>query len=152
VTLNTAHHSGFNTFIITVARDSDSEDCSILVTLFSFLFSHHRFFDIPGPIFAKLCHTTRCVLKYFIIYGCSYVPPKNLRGKKTPIFGDFRTQNRHIKPAIPNARNIGKSKTIGSVCGYVRTSIPNVVGVPPPTSGIGCPLGVGVGQVNFESI
>jgi len=27
-----------------------------------------------------------------------------------------------------------------------------MVGVPRPTSEIGCPLGVGVGQVNFESI
>jgi len=30
--------------------------------LFSFL-SVHRFFYVPGPIFAKLCHTTRYVLK-----------------------------------------------------------------------------------------
>ena len=29
-------------------------------------FFHHRFFHIPAPIFAKLCHTTRCVLKYCI--------------------------------------------------------------------------------------
>ena len=26
-------------------------------------FSVHRIFDVPGPIFAKLCHTTRYVLK-----------------------------------------------------------------------------------------
>jgi len=26
-------------------------------------FSVHRFFDIPGPIFAKLCHITRYILK-----------------------------------------------------------------------------------------
>jgi len=48
--------------IITVARDrvSDNEDCYILVVLF---FSIHRFFDVPGAIFAKLCHTTRYVRK-----------------------------------------------------------------------------------------
>ena len=47
---------------VTVAgdRDSNSEDCYILVV--SFL-SVHRFFDVPGPIFAKLCQTTRYVLK-----------------------------------------------------------------------------------------
>jgi len=54
--------------LITVARDcdSDSEDCSSLVVLFIifyFFFSVHQIFDVPGPIFAKLCHTTRYVLK-----------------------------------------------------------------------------------------
>jgi len=59
---------------ITVApyRDSgsDSEDCYILVVLFIFylVFSVHRLFDVPGPIFATLCHTTQRVLKYFISY------------------------------------------------------------------------------------
>jgi len=28
-----------------------------------YFFSVHRFFDVPGPIFAKLCHTTRYLLK-----------------------------------------------------------------------------------------
>jgi len=74
---------------ITVACDrvSNSEDCSIFVVLlqsptyrssdsgrllyfgrFLFLFPTTDFFDIPGPIFAKLCHTTWCVVKYFISY------------------------------------------------------------------------------------
>jgi len=69
--------------IITVARDrdSDSEDCYILAVFY--LFSHHRFLDVPGPIFAKLFHTTRCVLKYFISYmGVHIGAPKNLRGEK----------------------------------------------------------------------
>jgi len=40
------------------------EDCSILVVLcFIFIFCVHRFFNVPGLIFAKLCHTTRYVLK-----------------------------------------------------------------------------------------
>ena len=29
-------------------------------------FSVHRFFDVPEPIFAKLCHTTRYVMRVFI--------------------------------------------------------------------------------------
>jgi len=38
--------------------------CYILVVLFFFIFfSVHQIFDIPGPIFAKLYHTTRYVLK-----------------------------------------------------------------------------------------
>jgi len=37
----------------------------VLVVLFIFLFffSVYRIFDVPGPIFAKLCHTTRYVMK-----------------------------------------------------------------------------------------
>jgi len=32
--------------------------------------------------FSRNCHTTWCTLKYSIpIYGCSYVPPKNLRSE-----------------------------------------------------------------------
>ena len=45
--------------IITVARDSDSEDCYILVVLFYF-FSVHQIFDVPGPIVAKLPHDAVC--------------------------------------------------------------------------------------------
>ena len=78
-----------NHCIITVARDrvSDSENCYILVVLlqspaiaedcyilvvlffiffyFYFLnfFSVHQIFAVPGPIFTKLYHTTRYVLK-----------------------------------------------------------------------------------------
>jgi len=43
-----------------------AEDCYILVVLFFYFFkffSVHQIFDVPGPIFAKLCHTTRYVLK-----------------------------------------------------------------------------------------
>jgi len=48
--------------VIAVARDRvNREDCYVLVMLF--IFSVHRFFDVPGPIFAKLSHTTRYVLK-----------------------------------------------------------------------------------------
>ena len=50
-------------YLITVARDrdSDNEDRYVLVVLF--IFSVHQIFDVPGPIFAKICHTTRYVLK-----------------------------------------------------------------------------------------
>jgi len=33
-----------------------------IMAIFLFYFLH-RYFDVPGPIFAKLCHTTRYVLK-----------------------------------------------------------------------------------------
>ena len=42
--------------LITIARDRDSEDCYVSVVLFLLVFSVHRFFDVPGPIFAKLPH------------------------------------------------------------------------------------------------
>jgi len=31
----------------------------ILVVLFKKIFSVHQIFDVPGPIFAKVCHTTQ---------------------------------------------------------------------------------------------
>ena len=40
-----------------------AEDCYILVVFLFLFFSVHQIFDVPGPIFAKLCHTTRYVLK-----------------------------------------------------------------------------------------
>jgi len=63
-----------------------AEDCFILAVFY--LFSHRRFFDIPGPIFAKLCHTTRCVLRYFIAYIGVHIlaPPLKIWGTKTPNF------------------------------------------------------------------
>ena len=81
------------------------------------------------------------------------MPPKNLRGEKSQFLAIFGPKIDTLSPAIPNARKIGKSKTIGLICGYVRMSIPNMVG-PPPTCEVGCrcPLDVVVGQVNFESI
>ena len=40
-----------------------ARDCYILVVFLCLFFSVHEIFDVPGPIFAKLCHTTRYVLK-----------------------------------------------------------------------------------------
>jgi len=60
-----------------------------------YLFSHHSFFDVPGPIFAKLPHDAVCPEIFYLLYGCTYVPPKNFRGGKPPIFADLQTQNRH---------------------------------------------------------
>jgi len=45
-----------------------ARDCYILVVLFFifyffYFFSVHQIFVVLGPIFAKLCHTTRYVLK-----------------------------------------------------------------------------------------
>ena len=44
-----------------------ARDCYILVVLFFFIFlfffSVHQIFAVPGPIFTKLYHTTRYVLK-----------------------------------------------------------------------------------------
>ena len=57
--------------LITVARDRDSDSERLLyfgrVIYFYFyffiFFSVHQIFAVPGPIFTKLYHTTRYVLK-----------------------------------------------------------------------------------------
>jgi len=70
---------------------------------FLVFFSNHRFFDVPGPIFAKLCHTTRCILKYFITYmgvHSSYVSPKNLRGENPHFLAIFGPKIDTLSPAI----------------------------------------------------
>jgi len=50
--------------LITVARDRDS-DSEILLYFgrVVYFFSVHQIFAVPGPIFTKLYHTTRYVLK-----------------------------------------------------------------------------------------
>jgi len=50
--------------LVTVARDRDSDSERLLYFgRVIYYFSVHQIFDIPGPIFAKICHTTRYVLK-----------------------------------------------------------------------------------------
>jgi len=80
------------------------------------------------------------------------VPPKTLRGEKPQFWATFGPKIDTLNPAIPNAGKIGKSKTIMSICGYVSTSIPNMVGSPYPPLRSAVSFVCGVGQVNFESI
>jgi len=96
--------------IITVARGrySDSatataEDCYILVVLLFFIiFSVHQIFDVPGPIFAKLCHATQYVLKQFISYmGVRTCPLTNLMGEKPHFLAFFGPKIATLSPAIP---------------------------------------------------
>jgi len=110
-----------------------AEDCYILVVFYLFFISHHNFFDIAGPIFAKCCHATRCVLKYFISYTGVHTCPLKIWGAKNSHFCRFADPKSTIwAPPFPIAGNIRKSKTIGSICGCVRTFIATTVGVPPP--------------------
>ena len=78
-------------------------DYYILVVLFIFyFFSVHQIFDIPGPIFAKLCHTMRHVLKYFISYrGVRTCPLTNLKGEKPHFLAIFGPKIATLSPAIP---------------------------------------------------
>jgi len=90
-----------------------TENTVMFLPCYRISFSEHRFFDVPGPIFAKLCHTTRYVLKYFMSYtGVHMCLLKNLRGEN-PLFCRF-TDPKSILLATPfhNAREIGISKTI----------------------------------------
>jgi len=54
--------------LITVACDLDSDSERLfyfgrVIYLKKFFFSVHQIFAVPGPIFTKLYHTTRYVLK-----------------------------------------------------------------------------------------
>jgi len=70
------------------------EDCYVFAVLFFYFPS--QIFRRPGLIFAKLCHTTRYVLKYFMSYmGVHMCPLKIWRGKKC--FADLRTQSRYFQ-------------------------------------------------------
>ena len=93
-------------------------------------------FSTPELIFMKRCHTMQYVLKY-VLWKCSYVPPKNLRGENPNLcqFADFEPHHACL------ATEIEKFKTIGSICGWAKTSVPNTVGIPSPTAEIGCFLG-----------
>jgi len=53
----------------------------------------------------------------------------------------------HVPRKFHHVREIGKSKTIGSVCGWIGMSIPNMVGIPPSTV---VPLGHWVGKENLR--
>ena len=60
------------------------------------------------------------------------MPPKNVRGEKPQFLPICGPKIDTLSPAIPYVGKIRKSKTIVSISGYVRTSIPNMVGVPLP--------------------
>jgi len=80
-----------------VYRFSDSEDCYILTVLF-FLFPP-QICRRPWADFREtLLHDAMCPEIFDLLHGCSYVPPKKIEGRKTPIFADLRTQNRHFEP------------------------------------------------------
>ena len=119
----------------------------------------HLFFDVPGPIFLKLCNTTRyvlsaigCLILQSISYRGAHTCPLKFDWRKPPFCWFSDTKWTLWAPPFFIAVQIGNSKTIGSICGYVRKSIPNMVGSHHPTSEIGCSLGVWGGTGNFESI
>ena len=92
-----------------------------------------QIFRRPWADFCEtLPHDAVCSEIFYLLYGCSYVPPKNLRGENpqfSPICGP-KIDN--LSLAISQCGKIRKSKTIGSICGCVWTSIPNMAGVPLP--------------------
>jgi len=58
----------------------------------------------------------------------------NISGAKTPFFADVRIQNLHFEPRHSLMREKSGNLKTGSISGYVRTSVPNVVGIPLETS------------------
>ena len=73
--------------------------------------SNHRFFDVPGPIFAKLCRTTRYVLKLIMSCRGVHTCPLIIERRKKTNFRRFADPKSTLS-ATPfrNAREIGKSK------------------------------------------
>jgi len=121
--------------LITVARISlqQSRKTVIFWPCFIFFYFPPHIFRRPWADFCKILHTMQCVLKYLISYmGVHVCPLKHLRGKKPNICRFADPKSTIWAPSFPTVGKIRKPKTIGSICGYVRTSIPNTVRVPPP--------------------
>jgi len=53
---------GHKTVVVQLPVYRFSKDCYILVVLFH-LFPIHQFFNVPGPMFVKLCHIMQYVPK-----------------------------------------------------------------------------------------
>jgi len=69
-------------------------ECYVLIVLF--LFSVHRFFNVPEPVFAKL---TQCgYVQKLCPMGVFVCAPEKFEGQETPIFASFRTQSWHFEP------------------------------------------------------
>ena len=97
---------------ITVARDSGRLLCFSCFFLFC-----PQVFDIPEAFFCKNVPHDAVCSKIDCPVGVHMCPLKNLMGKKT-IFANLRTHSGHFEsPPFHNAREIGKSKMIGSICG-----------------------------------
>ena len=126
---------------------------AIFFNFFNF-FSVHWFFDVPEPILAKLCRTTRYVLKYSTSYrGVHTWSLTNLRGEKlqfSPICGPI---NRHFESRHSLMR--GKSENLkqwGQSMARWGRPYQTWRGSPYPPLRSVVLLVCGVGQVNFESI
>jgi len=120
--------------IITVAHVSlsDSGRLYILAVFYLFLFPTTDF-QRPWTDFCETFpHDAACPEIFHLLYGGSHVPLKHLRSKNPQFLPICGPKIDTLSPAIPYCGENQKSKTIGSICGYVRTSILNMVGVPPP--------------------
>ena len=86
--------------VITVARDSGRLlYFGRVIYLFYFFFRPPNFRHPWADFRETLPHDTVCAEIVYLLYGCSYVPPNKFEGRKTPLFGDFRTQNRDLEPS-----------------------------------------------------
>ena len=86
-------------------------------------------------------------MSYGGVYMCLL---KNLRGKN-PKFCQFADPYLTFwAPPFHRVREIGKSRTIVTVCGSAMTSIPNMVWVPHPWLRLVVALGHGLGRYTFE--
>jgi len=86
---------------------SDSEDCCIL--LFISFFPESHFSTSINQFSQTLQHDA--LYSEMCAMGCSYMPPKNLRGNN-PFFANCRSIVDTLSQPFHNVREIWKSKTI----------------------------------------
>ena len=66
----------------------------------SFFLSQTQILGRPWADFHEtLSHDAVFPEIFYLLHGFSYVPPKKFEGRKTPIFANLLTQNRHFEPS-----------------------------------------------------
>jgi len=121
--------AGWTLTLVTVACDSGRLLYFGRVSFLNFFFRPPNF-RCPWADFRETFATRRGM---YLLWGVRMCPLTNLRGKNPTFWRFSDPKSRLWAPPFHTARKIGKSKTIASICGYVSTSIPNMVGSPHPS-------------------
>jgi len=116
-----------------------------------FIFFPPQIFRHPWADFRETLPHDGCVLKYFISYVGVHTCHLKMDGRKPQFWRFSYPKSTLWAPPFPSAKKIWKSKTIGSICGYVRTPCQTWWG-PPAHLWDRLSHWCGGGEVNFESI
>jgi len=97
-------------------RSSDSGRLLYFGNVLSF--SPPQIFRRPWADFREtLPHDAVCSEIFYLLYGYSYVPPKNLSGENPHFSPICRSKVDIFSHTTPYCKEIGKSKTLLSICG-----------------------------------